>query len=262
MSAPSHTPATPPIAMRGVKVSALRDTESVVVEHVDWTVIADEFWVIGGLQGSGKSDFLMTAAGLLGPRAGEYHLFGEPMPIFEDSRLAQRLRLGLVFDGGQLLNHLTVFENLALPLRYHRNLDRSEVEAEVRTMLSAMDLLPWAANTPGAMSHPWRKRAGLARALMLQPDVLLVDSPLSGADSRHANWWLEFLTGLGRGHTLMDGRPTTVVVTAEDFRPWRAAGTRFAVLANQRFVVLGDWNQVERNPDAATRALLGEPKPH
>ena len=256
MKAASPNPATALLEMRGVTVGALRDTEIVVATDVNWTVAPGDFWVLAGLQGAGKTDFLMMTAGLLPPRAGDYRLFGEPMPIFEEHRLAARLRLGLVFDGGQLLNHLTVFENVALPLRYHRNPTREEVERDVRAMLEAMELLPWAGRTPGAMPRSWRKRAGLARALMLRPEVLLVDSALGGADLRHANWWLNFLAELARGHALLGGQPVTLVATAEDFRPWQSRAKQFAVLAEQRLTVLGGWPEVERSRHPAVRMLL------
>src|SRR5207248_10938403 len=99
------------IEMTDVAVSAMRDASTIVVENINWTVQPKDYWVIGGLQGSGKSDFLMMTGGLMAPPRGSYKLFGEQMPIFEEARLSERLRLGLVFDTGQLFNHLTVAEN-------------------------------------------------------------------------------------------------------------------------------------------------------
>jgi ABC-type transporter Mla maintaining outer membrane lipid asymmetry ATPase subunit MlaF len=256
MTSPAEQHSPPLIEMRGVTLGALRDADRVVAADVNWTVARGDFWVVGGWQGAGKSDFLMTTAGLLAPRAGNYRLFGEPMPIFEEPRLAERLRLGLVFDGGQLLNQLTVFENVALPLHYHRNLPREAIEPGVREVLEVLELSPWAASTPGAMPRPWRKRAGLARALMLQPEILLVDGALSGADRRHARWWLNFLSELNRGHALLNGRPVTLVATTEDFRPWRTHARQFAVLAEQCFTALGDWAAVERCELPTVRALF------
>ena len=115
----------PAIEMTGVAVGALRDPDTTVAEGINWTVNAGDYWVVAGLHGSGKSDFLMLTGGLMAPRQGRYRFFGEEMPIFEEARLKERLRLGLVFEGGQLFNHLTVAENVALPLRYHHNLSRS-----------------------------------------------------------------------------------------------------------------------------------------
>ncbi len=179
----SHPPppsGVPAIEMRNVGVSAMHDPHSVVVDDVNWTVARGEYWVVAGLQGSGKSDFLMTAAGLASPARGEYRLFGEEMPIFEDARLPERLRLGLVFEGGQLFHHLTVWENIALPLRYHQNLSKAEAAPEVQKFLEAMGLEPWADSTPGSIARNWQKRVGFARALILQPEVLLLDSPAGG----------------------------------------------------------------------------------
>src|SRR5438876_5384484 len=116
---PENSPTKPPgpvIEMENVAVGAMRDQSTMVVEEINWTVAAGDYWVVAGLQGAGKSDFLMMTAGLMPPAEGNYRLFGEEMPIFDEGRLRHRLRLGLVFDGGQLLNHLTVWENVALPL--------------------------------------------------------------------------------------------------------------------------------------------------
>ena len=71
------------------------------------------------------------------------------MPLFEEARLKERLRLGLVFDGGQLFNHLTVAENIALPLRYHHNLSRAAAATAVGELLERTELTPWAESAPG-----------------------------------------------------------------------------------------------------------------
>ncbi len=253
MDSPTKTTA-PIIQMHDVSVGAMRDQRGVVVERIEWTVAADDYWVVAGLQGSGKSDFLMMTGGLTAPAGGTYRLFGEEMPIFEEARLPTRLRLGLVFDGGQLFNHLTVSENVALPLRYHQNLSRAEADAEVGAMLEALELTPWAGSTPGAVGRNWHQRVGLARALMLKPEILLVDSPLTSLDLRHTTWWLDFLDQLSRGHRLFQGRPMTLVVTAADLRPWKGHARQFAVLRNKRFAVLGGWTQLE----AASEELVRE----
>jgi len=246
--------------MTGVTLGAMRPPETVVAEGINWTVNAGDYWVVAGLHGSGKSDFLMLTGGLMGPRRGRYLFFGEEMPIFEDARLKERLRLGLVFDGGQLLNHLTVAENVALPLRYHRNLSRSEGMAAVSELLEYTELTPWAQSTPGALGRWWQKRAGLARALALRPEVLLVDNPLGGLDPRHAHWWLGFLDQLSKGHPLMHGQPVTLVVTAADFHPWKGHARQFAVLSDHGFAVLGTWGQLESSSEELVRELLTGPR--
>jgi len=240
--------------MHGVTVGSMRDLNTTVVEGVQWNVAARDYWVIGGLQGSGKSDFLSMTGGLMPPLQGTYRLFGEPMPIFDEARLKTRLRMGLVFETGQLFNHLTVGENVSLPLRYHRNLSHQQAAGRVNEMLEAMELGPWADSTPGAMARNWQKRVGLARALILEPELLLLDNPIPGLDLRHSNWWLSFMEQLSRGHSLLHNRPVTLVVTSADLRPWRGRAHQFAVLREKRLVVLGTWAQVE----AASSELLQE----
>jgi len=217
----------------------------VVAQEVNWSVAQGDYWVVAGLQGSGKSDFLMMTAGLMPPTAGSYRLFGEEMPIFEEARLNERLRLGLVFEAGHLFNHLTVAENIALPLRYHRNLGANDAAAAVHEMIAMMELEPWAESTPGAIGRQWQKRTGLARALILRPEVLLVDDPLAGLDLRYTNWWLNLFDQLSKGHPTLDGRALTLVVTASDLRPWRGRARQFAVLKEHRLAVLGDWARLE-----------------
>jgi ABC-type transporter Mla maintaining outer membrane lipid asymmetry ATPase subunit MlaF len=256
MSDPIATAIRPAIEMRGVAVGAMRDQETTVVEGVEWKVAAGDFWVVGGLQGAGKSDLLLMTGGLMAPIRGSYYFFGEEMPIFEEDRLPERLRLGLVFDGGQLFNHLTIAENVALPMRYHRNLTRAEVAADVQQLLELTELAPWADSTPGAIGRNWQKRAGLARALMLRPEVLLLDNPLGGLDLRHRGWWLNCLEQLSKGAAWTNHRPVTLVVTADDLRPWRKRAHHFAVLKDKRFTVLGSWDQVEASRDERIQELV------
>jgi ABC-type transporter Mla maintaining outer membrane lipid asymmetry ATPase subunit MlaF len=235
----------PAIEMTDVAVGSMRDQSLVVLRGIRWTVAPGECWVVAGLQGSGKTDFLMMTGGLMAPAAGTYRLFGEPMPIFDEARLPLRLRLGLVFETGQLFNHLTVWENIALPLRYHQNLSKAEAAEAVQAILQTLELEPWADSTPGAIGRNWQKRVGLARALTLQPEVLLVDSPLTGLDLRHVHWWLGFLDELSKGHPLLENRPMTLVVSTADLRPWKNRACHFAVLREGGFDIVGDWDRLE-----------------
>jgi len=161
----------PVIDMRSVSVTSMKSPARIVAAGVNWTVQHSEFWVVGAPQYSGKSDFLMTTGGIMSPAGGEYWFLGERMPIFEEPRMAHRLKLGFVFDGGQLLGHLTMAENIALPLQYHRRLPPNEIGTRVQELLEAMELAPWANSTPANVGRSWRQRAGLARSLALQPEV-------------------------------------------------------------------------------------------
>ena len=248
----------PVIAMRGVTVNAQRHPSTVVAKEVDWTVQAGEVWVVAGPQRSGKSDLLMLAGGLTGPAAGTYHFLGEPMPIFEEDRLTHRLKLSFAFDGGQLFNRMTLAENVALPLRYHHGMSRTEAEPRVRELLEATELTPLARTRPPNVARNWQKRAGLARALALRPTLLLADNPLSGLDARHTAWWLNFLEQLRAGHSLMGGQSMTIVITCDDLS--RVAGGlrggHYAVMNDGKFEIVGPSEQLYASRDARVKELL------
>jgi ABC-type transporter Mla maintaining outer membrane lipid asymmetry ATPase subunit MlaF len=258
MESATQITSQPVIEMQGVTVGALRNLDLVVLEDVNWSVRAGEYWVIAGMQGSGKSDLMAFTAGLMPAIAGSYRLFGFDMPLFGEELLAQRLRVGLVFDNGHLLHQLSVKENIALPLRYHREMDWHEAEKRVNTMLELTELTPYADTKPVMLAHHWRKRAGLARALMLEPEVLLVDYPLSGLDFRNAAWVMQFLDQLSAGHEFLNKRPLTLIVTAEDLRPWRDMNCHFAVLKQKRFVPLGRCEKLAGHPEPLVKELLAE----
>jgi ABC-type transporter Mla maintaining outer membrane lipid asymmetry ATPase subunit MlaF len=247
---------TPALALRDVSVASMKNPATMVAREVNWTVHAGEFWVVGAPQHSGKSDFLMTVGGIMSPAGGEYLFLGERMPIFAEAQMTHRLKLGFVFDGGQLLGQLTMAENIGLPLRYHGWLPGGEVESRIRELLEAMELTPWANSTLANVGRSWRQRAGLARALALRPEVLLLDSPLTGLDVRHMNWWLGFLDELSRGHALLGGKPVTLVATADDLRPWRRHAGRVACLSRRRLSVFGDWDAAAACAEPAIRELL------
>jgi ABC-type transporter Mla maintaining outer membrane lipid asymmetry ATPase subunit MlaF len=89
----------------------------------------------------------------------------------------------------------------------------------------------------------------------LRPEVLLLDNPLAGLDLRHRAWWLNLLEQLSRGHEWMNGQRTTLIVTTNDLRLWRGEARQFAFLRDKRFVVLGNWDQVEAASDELVREL-------
>jgi len=243
--------------MRDVTVPSRRDAEAPSITGVNWTVRKHECWVVGGLQGAGKSDLMFVLAGLTKPLAGSFTLFGQDMTQhFGDEFLPNRRRLGLVFDDARLLNHLTVAENVALPARYHHNLTVEEVEGWTLALLRATDVLAFANSTPSVVARHWRRRAALARALALKPEVLFLENPLRGLDARHTAWWTAFTRELWRGHDLMSGRPMTIVASTDEFRPWRNSGAQFATLHARRFDVLGD--TAPEDDTQMTRAVATE----
>lgn len=228
------------IELRGVAVPMRSDPETASIEGIDWSVRRGEFWVVGGPLSSGKSDLIFLLAGLAKPLAGSYALFGQDMTRrFGDEFLPSRQRVGMVFDDARLFNQLTIAQNVALPARYHNDLHADEADAWAGALLRATDIAEFASSTPGTLSRYWRRRAALARALALRPELLLLENPLRGLDARHAAWWLDFVQQLWHGHDLLRGSGMTVVVTADEFRPWRNSGARFATTGERQLVVAG-----------------------
>jgi ABC-type transporter Mla maintaining outer membrane lipid asymmetry ATPase subunit MlaF len=228
------------------------------VVGVNWKIARGDWWVIGGPAWSGKSDLLATAAGLVPPDDGAFFLGGRNVQIIEEDDLLQaRLKVGLVFEnGGRLFHHLSVAENVALPLSYHRNLTVADAAVETAAVLELTGLTRMAESVPSRIGRPWRQRVGLARALGLKPEVLLLDNPLGGLDWRQAVWWIEFLAALAAGHPFLGGQPLTLAVTTDDFRPWKSQGRQFAVLKENRWQALGGREGLDPVREPALRELL------
>ena len=228
------------------------------IEDVNWRVGAGEFWVVGGLQHSGKSVLLTAAAGINRPLRGMLRLFGAGVATLEeDERFLHLLRVGLVFENdGRLFTRMTVAENVALPLLYHADGSDAGAGARMRAVLEATGLLDVADTPAASLPRNLRQRVGLARALALAPEVLLVDNPLSHLPLREARWWLGFLRQLADGHALSGRRPMTIVATADELRPWCDCAQHFAVLDQRRLKVLGGRRELEACGEPLIRELL------
>ena len=135
----------------------------------------------------------------------------------------------------------------------------AEVAQVVKTVLEMLELEPFADLTPANVTANWRQRAALARALILKPEVLLLDAPLRGVRGSHVEWWLHFLEQLQRGHEWFGGRPMTILATTEDLRPWQGAGRQFAFLKDKQFVRVGGWRELEASSDPVIKELLAAP---
>lgn len=243
------------IRLEGVLIQARPDGES--SRPVDWTLREGEFWVVGGLNGSGKSPWLSTAAGLYPPVGGRQEIFGQDIrELAERDRASIRAKIGFVFENtGRLFAELNVAENVALPLSYQRDCPAEDVLSEVEIILNACGLIEHAANEPNTLSRGMQRRVALARALVLEPELLMVDSPLNSQDPMQTRWWVDFLTVMHQGeHDFKT--PRTIVVTTEDFGPWLTEERHFALLDAGEFQVLGDHNDVAVHERSIVREML------
>ncbi len=244
--------------MSDVTVVHSRSPRLPLVSGVNWEVLSGECWVVTGLQGSGKTALLETAAGLQPYLQGQVQVFGTHVQgAGGDELLRIRRRIGLVFDGhGRLFGAETVFENVALPLCYHGNKSLEDVFEEVTSFLKLLGLDGLSNQTAGRIARPWAHRVALARALILRPELLLVDNPLSALDATHVRWWRTFLMRLLEGHPAFGGKPVTLVLATDEPRPLLGIGRKFAVTHDGKWRCFGTRAEFEHCDDPDLRELL------
>ena len=238
------------IELDDVDVSHMDAGEQVLVERVRWRIARGECWVVGALPGAGKTSLLATAAGLNRPAGGTLRMFGRVLAeATEAEQVEWRQWIGFVFEnGGRLLAHLTVAENVALPLRYHRAMDEAEVNTLVAEWLARAGLSEYADAMPSRLSPRHQQRLALARALVMPKAALFVDNPPEGR-SRDTAWWRDQLNTLA-------AQGTTVVVGTNDFASWLDSAALFAVVQDGKFSVIGNSNNVRAAADAAWREYI------
>ncbi len=227
-----------------------------LVRDVNWAVGRGSFWAVGAFAGAGKTDLLLTAAGLQRPTRGELRLFGKRVTeMREEEFVAARLKVAMVFGSGRLFSHLTIAENIALPLEYHRTSNRESSNERVKAVLDLAGISPLAGRFPRQVPRSLHQRVALARALALQPEVLLLDNPLVGVDQRSARWWLDFLCAAHAGDARI-GQPLTLVIATDDLRPWIEQAGQFGVLRDHSFETIGGRDEVKSTSAEIVRELL------
>jgi phospholipid/cholesterol/gamma-HCH transport system ATP-binding protein len=243
--------ATPVIELSHVYLSFDRP----LLDDISLSVARGETLVIAGESGTGKSTILKLMLRLLVPDKGDVLVDGERINdlSFEDA-LKVRQKMGMVFQGAALFDSMSVFENVAYPLREHTNLDDDEIEKRVRQKLEYVDLDPDKVmdKLPAELSGGMKKRVGVARGIANDPAILLYDEPTSGLDPLTTGTISRLIRKLQR-----DMGVTSVVVT-HDMRSAFGIATRIALLAKQRIVFLGTPEEMSASQDYYIRDFLGD----
>lgn len=160
-----------------------RFDDVLALSDISFEVTPGEIAVVIGGSGAGKTTLLRVMIGLDRPTAGSVSIDGRDIARLSERQLhSVRRKFGMVFQSAALLDSLNVLENVALPLREHSRLGEKEIRDRVRAKLDALELGAIEERLPSQLSGGMRKRVGIARALMLEPSILLYDEPTSGLD--------------------------------------------------------------------------------
>lgn len=238
-----------------------------VHEHLDLDLFQGEILGVVGGSGSGKSVLLRSIVGLRRPDEGQIRVLGQDLQhLSENNRSLVERRFGVLFQKGALFSSLTVTENVALPLIEHAGLTREEAEhlASVKLALAGLPLSA-AHKYPASLSGGMIKRAALARALALDPDILFLDEPTAGLDPIGAAAFDQLIL------TLRDALGLSVFLVTHDLDTLYTITDRVAVLAHKRVLVADQIDKVAATDDAwiheyfhgpRGRAALSTATPH
>jgi phospholipid/cholesterol/gamma-HCH transport system ATP-binding protein len=202
----------------------------IIHDHLDLDVYRGEVLGVVGGSGSGKSVLLRTIIGLNAPREGTIEVFGKRTGFAEGSRMRKlEVRWGVLFQEGALFSSQTIAENIQVPLREYTSMSQ-ELMDEIAAMKIALVGLPPDAGQkfPSELSGGMKKRAGLARALALDPELLFLDEPTSGLDPISANQFDELIA------ELQDSLGLTVFMVTHDLDSLSAVTDRIAVLVDKK----------------------------
>jgi phospholipid/cholesterol/gamma-HCH transport system ATP-binding protein len=223
-----------------------------VLHGLSLVACAGETLVVMGGSGSGKTVLLRLIAGLIRPDAGRIRLFGRNIErLSEEELLPLRRRLGYVFQGAALFDSLSIYENVAYALREHTTLEEDEIRKRVIHHLGLValseEVLPL---LPSELSGGMRKRVGIARALVSEPEVMLFDEPTAGLDPTNARVVAELIV------QVRSGVCDTAVVVTHDLELTRTVADRVAILIGGRFAAVGPRDEVFGSKETAVQAFL------
>ena len=221
-----------------------------VLDDVTLDIEEGSAFCLLGRSGTGKSVTLKHIIGLLRPDAGHVFVHGKDVTVLGGRELSEvRRSMGFLFQNAALFDSITVGENVAFPLRRHTDWPDSKIREVARARLADVGLENDYDKMPGDLSGGMRKRAGLARAMALDPHILLVDEPSAGLDPITANEIDQLLVNLKR-------QGATLVVVTHDIPSARHIGDELAFLHEGRVIARGTAQEMDKSEDRIVRAFM------
>ena len=222
-----------------------------VLDEVSFEVPQGHGFVILGRSGTGKSVTLKHIIGLIRPDSGRVFVGDDEISALSSADLVRvRTRIGFLFQNAALFDSISVGENVAFPLRRHTKLRDGEIRSRVREKLAAVGLEEEYGKMPAALSGGMRKRAGLARALALDPPILLVDEPSAGLDPVTSEEIDELL------YELKEHGGTTLIVVTHNIPSARKLGDQLLMLHEGRIIARGTAEELDRSEDELVAAFM------
>jgi phospholipid/cholesterol/gamma-HCH transport system ATP-binding protein len=222
-----------------------------VLDHASFKIGRGETVGILGASGSGKSVTLKTMNGLIPPDAGQVKVLGQDLTELSEDELSPiRRRVSYLFQGGALFDSMSVFDNIAFPLREHLTLSRDELETRVEELLMMVDLEGIGSLAPSELSGGMKKRVAVARALALEPEIILYDEPTTGLDP---------VTGETIAHLILDlahRLGVTSVIVTHDIPLILRLANRVLFLENGRFDFSGNVEDARTSGPETVRSFF------
>lgn len=236
-----------------------RDDEA-ILDSVDFEIGRGDVRILSGESGKGKSTILRLLIGLerphpdeLGSVAGQVFLFGEDIWDIPRTRLQElRRRTGFVFQNNALISNMTVEENIAVPLRYHTALPDEEISKVVRRWIDLLLLAGHEDKRPAHLSLGMQKRAAVARAMAMEPEILFLDEPTSGLDAKNTDIMLSLIGNLRALSNV------AIVMITHDLSSAKLLGGRISLLVDGRLRSARTMDELLMSADLRERELVRE----
>jgi len=236
------------IEVRDLKKSFGRQA---ILDGVNLRIEKGESVVIIGRSGGGKSVLLKHLVALLKPDSGQVLVDGEDVvPMNERQLLPVRHKFGMLFQGAALFDSMTVAENIAFPFRREKKMAKEEVARKVSEVLAMVELPGTEEKKPSELSGGMRKRVGLARAIVYQPQIVLYDEPTTGLDPVVSDSIDKLIL------RVRDRLDVTTVVVTHDMRSARRLGQRIMMLHDKKIYVTGTADEIFESKDPLVRKFI------